>query len=438
MRTRQRTLAALVIVATLLAMAPGGAADEAPAAVEARGAPLGSEFRINETLTPRMDSQPAAVWSEATDQYLVVWMDRRNPSTYTDIYGQLVSSAGAAVGANLQITGPAAIGHDSLPAVAWNETRGQYLVVWADGRNWNTRGNDIYGQRVSATGERLRGNFRISGDAATAEEAQPSVAWNADTNEYLVVWEDRRNVASGYGSDIYGQRVSAAGERLSGDFRISRAESGQFDAAVVWNSQVNEYLVVWSDQRNNPTRRLDIYGQRVSAAGTRLGGNFRISGTGALEDDTEPMVAYNADANQYLVVWEDRRLGGYSVSDIYGRRVSGDGKRLGADFRISGLTWSSGGLLPVVAWNAKAGEYLVVWSDRRNESASGYDIYGQEVRASGRLDGGNFRISGAGATAHEGAPGIAYSGPLNQYLVVWQDKRAGYDDWDIWGRRVSG
>jgi hypothetical protein len=141
------------------------------------------------------------------------------------------------------IGGPTATASEYLPTVAWNETRTQYLIVWSDGRNGATRGHDIYGQRVSASGERLRGNLLISGPGATEEESQPSVAWNAAANEHLVVWEDRRNQHTS-GIDIYGQRLSAAGERLGDDFRISGAlaTSNERDAAVVWNSQANEYL----------------------------------------------------------------------------------------------------------------------------------------------------------------------------------------------------
>jgi hypothetical protein len=46
-----------------------------------------------------------------------------------------------------------------------------------------------------------------------------------------------------------------------------------------------------------------------------VGGNFRISGADAVGDDTEPMLAYNGDANQYLVVWEDGRAG-FSSTEI--------------------------------------------------------------------------------------------------------------------------
>ena len=56
---------------------------------------------------------------------------------------------GARIGGDFRISGPNATSNDADPAVAWNQTANQYLVVWQDGRNHSTRGCDIYGRRVT-------------------------------------------------------------------------------------------------------------------------------------------------------------------------------------------------------------------------------------------------------------------------------------------------
>ena len=75
-----------------------------------------------------------------------------------------------------------------------------------------------------------------------------------------------------------------------------------------------QYLVVWVDDRKSATPSFDIYGQRVSASGSRLGPDFRVSGRNATSDERDPAVAYNPDAGEYLVVWGDGRNG---TQDIY-------------------------------------------------------------------------------------------------------------------------
>jgi len=440
MRGSRRMLAVLITAGMLLAMAPGGAAGQAPGSAEPKAAPLGPDFYIGGAPSGTPDSEPAVVWNNTAREYLVVWGSGFSfPTPDMEIQGRRVSEAGAALAVDFVITGPLAVVNHSAPAVAWNQTTGEYLVIWSDDRHPSTRGSDIYGQRVSAAGERLGPNFRISGGQATAADAEPAVAWNADANEYLVVWEDRRNQYTS-GPDIFGQRVSAAGDRLGPNFRISAAGTtmGESNPAMAWNSVADQYLVVWEDLRSRETRGVDIYGQLVTSGAKRLGGNFRISGTAALRNEATPQVAYDRDRNQYLVVWRDNRVAGPAAMDIYGRRVAANGKRLGADFRISGTAGPLDAYSPAAAWNAKTDEYLVVWRDRRNGAVSGYDVYGQEVSWGGALLGGNFRISGPGATSDDTCPALAYNPHLDQYLVVWQDHRyAGLSD-DIWGRRVTG
>jgi len=140
-----------------------------------------------------------------------------------------------------------------------------------------------------------------------------------------------------------------------------------------------EYLVVWADLRISPTRGWDIYGRRVGADGARIGGDFRIGGGRTLSDDESPAVAWNETADEYLVVWTDERNGSTWASDIYGRRVGPDGAVIGGDFGISGPNALSYEDEPAVAWNQTANQYLVVWQDGRNLSTRLYDIYGRRV-----------------------------------------------------------
>jgi hypothetical protein len=204
--------------------------------------------------------------------------------------------------------------------VTYNSAANQYLVVWVDSRNSPT---DIYGQRLKAFGRQQGNNFRISGPAATGKENYPTVAYNSVANQYLVTWYDwRRNSISPI--DIFGQRLSASGARLGSNFRINGSAPPAYEGHpyVVHNSAANQYLVVWQDSRNYSTRGSDIYGRRISTSGARLGIKFRISGSAATSNEYEPSVAYNSAANQYLVVWADGRNVGSRGDDIYGQRWS--------------------------------------------------------------------------------------------------------------------
>ena len=50
-------------------------------------------------------------------------------------------------------------------------------------------------------------DFRISGAGANTFERHSAVTWSTAGNEYLVVWQDGHN-SSTRGDDIYGRRVA--------------------------------------------------------------------------------------------------------------------------------------------------------------------------------------------------------------------------------------
>src|SRR5688572_15848627 len=62
-----------------------------------------------------------------------------------------------------------------------------YFVVWADKRNYSSSEYDIYGARISSSGELLDpGGIPICTDPG--RQTSPRVAF--DGERYLVVWED--------------------------------------------------------------------------------------------------------------------------------------------------------------------------------------------------------------------------------------------------------
>lgn len=419
-----RCAVAVAMGIILAAAAAGGAAAEPTP----RTAPVvGAEFPISDTAAATDESAVAVASSGAG--YLVVWEDLRDEGvSHSDIYGQLVSATGVLVGDDFRISGPLATAEEKAPAVAWNGS--EYLVVWEDTRNTAERQTDIYGRRVSAAGVALESDFRITGAGALGSEDSPAVAWSG--TEYLVAWEDTRNTAERK-TDIYGRRVSAAGDPEGTDFRISgtNALDQEYQPAVVWGG--TEYLVIWEDSRDTATRGTDVRGRRVSAAGEPEGKDFRISGTSADADDKVPQVAWSG--TEYLVVWEDWRMDPGRQTDIYGRRVSAAGAPIGANFRICGPGASGWDWVPGVAWDDGRGHYLVVWQDERDYGNRGADIYGRRLSAIGARLGGDFRISGTGATS-EYSPAVAWGGA--QHLVVWQDARGvPASGRDIYGRRVE-
>ncbi len=191
------------------------------------------------------------------------------------------------------------------PDVAYNKDSNQYFVVWEDYRNseqW-----DIWGQRLTAGGDLLGPDVAICTDGAN--QYGPSVSYAAASRTYLVVWTDYRNGADD--QDVYGGRVSAAGELVSSDVAIAAAAMGQGQPDVAYHETAAEYLVAWTDNRSGQNR---IMAQRRSAAAVPSSSEFLLSPVASIQSQGDVVCLPGGRA--WFVSWEDQRSG---PRDIYAR-----------------------------------------------------------------------------------------------------------------------
>jgi len=143
-------------------------------------------------------------------------------------------------------------------------------------------------------------------------------------------------------------------------------------------------------------------------------------------------VAYGSASGQYLVVWQDKDPPKADY-DVTARRVGDDGSLVGDEIPIS--TWEHDQVKPRLAFNSQANEFLVVWEDHHWAWGDARDIHGQRVRANGTLAGANFGISWDGANARL-SPDVAYHADAGEYLVAWEYESTP-DDHHVYSRRVG-
>lgn len=284
------------------------------------------------------------------------------------------------------------------PNAAWNCGANEYLVVW-DGGNLVGSGTKVFAQRLSATGAALSAKLTLP--AVDYEAHSPKVTYNPDRNEYLAVWHQ-------VGGEITGQRISAGGALLGSAFDIGVNGRQDAFAAVVYNPDAHEYLVAWESNRS-ASLTYDIFVQRVSGTGTRLGGNLAV--TGGAGDKLGPAIAYNRQIGEYMVVWEDERNG--SNFDVYGQRIGQTGALVGQAIPIA-ATWGDQAAAGV-AWSTTGSTYLVIWKDTRNGTEN--DIYGQKLTGVGILSGVNFPIA-TGIDADWGTE-LTWNGAGGEFLAAW-------------------
>jgi hypothetical protein len=353
--------------------------------------------------------------------YLAVWTDQRDGNN--DIVGAIIQPRTTNVKSNFPLT--VASGSQANVKLAANTTNKEFLVVWQDQRNGAFR--DIYAQRVRYDGSLIGGNFAIS--TAIDDQTDPTIAYNAKKNIFLVIWQDYRNSGSTK-TDLYGQRVAHDGKLLGGNFVINKYSANSYQPNITYSSTNNEFMLVWQDDRSPSAVKLDIYGQRLNSDGKAIGNEFVISsGTG---DKSRPSVAYNIQSKVYLVAWDDKRQFSSNKTDVYGQMVTATGSLAGGNFAISATT----GYQIVAAVESALNDFLVCFSDTRNYSQSKTDIYAQRISVSGKAVGNPIGVSNQADDQDKNS--VAYAGRDNSYLVVWKDWRnLNTSSMDIYGQHID-
>ncbi|MBN1535794.1 MAG: hypothetical protein JW908_03600 [Anaerolineales bacterium] len=315
------------------------------------------------------------------------------------------------------------------PAVAYNSVHDEYLVVFENDRG-ATR--DIYAQRVAGDGT-LKSWFTIVSNA-NKWNYLPDVAYNPIQDEYLIVYTYQINTTD---YDIWARRVKWNGADLGlpayQEFLINGDSDKQWYPSVAYNSQNDEYLVVYENYWSSTMR--DIAAQRVAgASGGGTGGgqllSWRNIATGTNQVRRLPDVAYNATRNEYFITYTYQNSA--TNGDIYGKITSANMGTLSSEKSICADSFDQN----AVSVAAGTDEYLVVWEDGTSGSTD-YDIYARRVSGDGSLPGpsGGFSIDSTG-TDTRAEPNVAY-GYVNEYLVTWRYVSGGGTGDDVYGRFVK-
>jgi len=326
--------------------------------------------------------------------------------------GSLGPSLGAAaspLGPEFQISTPLSPfdPNRDYPAIAYNYGHKEYLVLWYN--RWS--GNlDIYAQRVSDGGQLVGPWFAVSW--GTGDRFNPSAAYNATNDEYLVVWS--LQVAPDV-YEVWGRRIKWDGSVMYAEFKIfSWTDRSFMQPRVAWNSIHNEYLVVWSAYDTGTLLYTDVAGIRVLADGSMPDAHFIVSSVG---HPKEVDIVYNVALDRYLVVWA-RDSGSPTDYDIYGVFLDRYGAKINPPGEFAVNSYMSQQKQPAVTTNEQ-NHYMVVWEHLDDSYTPGdWDIYGQLLQADGSAVGD---VSVIANTAYdEITPHVAANGADQEYLTVWQ------------------
>ncbi len=309
------------------------------------------------------------------------------------------------------------------PTVVYNPDTDEYLAVWSEDRGG---GPDLYFKRLFSNalpqGGPERNGTQLLRDpdprARPGPRFAPAMVYNTQLQEYLVAWSEEGSAADGL--DVWIQRVASSGFARGSPRLVAGGPGDQTQPAVAYQPNRQEYYVVWSDN----TRDIDgVYGMAVRANGIPFGGVRTL--VQSQYNAQDPTLARRGD-DGYLLAWVDDRDG---KPTIYARRINLNGLPIGGsagqDYRVSsGPDDHSAPALDPASGTLVYNEY---------NARTGLDVVGVQVYDNGTIRGGRS-IGIAVPAADQADPAAAVNGSRGETLVVFSDNRSG--QFDLWGVRV--
>jgi hypothetical protein len=336
--------------------------------ISAAGAPVGADFRVNETTRERQGDASVAMRGDGS--FVVVWAGRGR-GDQDGIFMRLFSAAGTPTTGEILVNQTAA-GRQGLPAVAF-AADGSIVVAWEGNGAGDFAG--IFVRRFSASGTPLAGESLVNAPLSL-RQGDPALAVQSD-GSFLVAWTTRGVDGSGY--DTFARRFSAAGQPVGGEFRLNGNRAGDQKAPDVAAADNGAYQVVWASKGAGDDG-WDVKQSRVSSAGVPgAEGRVHLAADG---DQTQPKIAAGPDGSM-MVAWTSAVPLGSGL-EVVARDFSADAVALQEEFPVAAVArgFASGHqFAPSLAIGPERA--LIAWSGRGASDRHGVYMRGFTVEEAG-------------------------------------------------------
>jgi hypothetical protein len=320
-------------------------------------------------------------------------------------------------------------GHQQKPSAALNASGG--YIVWQNATA-TSGGERIMVQRLAADMTALGVPFRASQAAVGRDEENPRVAVFS-SGAAIVVWEGGARSSK----DIYVRILQPDGGFVSGDMVANSYAYGIQSQPSVTVLQGGNAVVTWTSAGQDGSGT-GVYGQIFSEAGAKVGGEFLLNQTTAMNQSSS-VVAPLANGG-FVAGWVSESINGKTGvgapnlrGNVLGRAFSASGQAVGNEFNLTGADAICSEL---AVGGAPAGGFTLAWVQKDEKSLKNLgDIYTRTFNSEGVPLGAAARLN-VNLVGPQYAPKIQMLG--NSGLVVWsglEQKGAGVG---IQGRMLSG
>jgi hypothetical protein len=182
-----------------------------------------------------------------------------------------------------------------------------------------------------------------------------------------------------------------------------------YDPAVAYNPQHNEYMVVWSTEQGPLTT--DVWARRVHADGG-LDNWFNVDSSAAVKY-ANPVIAYSPVQQEYMVVYTDNTDS--TDTNIYANTFSWNGASKSTQLAID--TDALNQAYPAIAYNRLQNEFLIVYQTVNALGTT--DVIGKRYRLSDHTLLPAVTIASSSSGVYRDFQDVAYNPKRNTYFVTY-------------------
>ncbi len=362
-----------------------------------------SPVAVNDDLAGAVSDQPEVAVIDGTS-IVTVFRDLRRDGG--DIYLQASRIDGALSGANRLLNEDAASGVQSEPTIAANTQ--SYIVAWNDERFISgVNGSRIFVRYGIAGGAVTTNEILVSGDptSAIAPKSTPSVAIASDGSA-LVAWLDSRNGTP----QVFVRFLDASGAVSGSEFSISSVGSGNIALKpIVSVDNNNVFVIAWLSPAAFGGTTINV--KRYNTSQTILGSFvFATDVAGVTISDFDSDVD---NSGKIFLLWQGTNA--VNHVSMYLTVFSNTGTKLAASIEIPD-NLDAAPVEPSVSVD-EFGNVLMAWVDSRGLERR---IYTQNFNADITPAGGNQPLSLAAAPSMTAPSALAVRG---RSWVSWVDAR---------------
>jgi len=329
----------------------------------------------------------------------------------------------------------------------YNSVQDEVLIVWVNGET-----NSFEGRLISPEGELLGEKIFIE----NVDQAHKiKLTYSSESDSYLLTWISTNEGVSNeeycnqyycvtidqHETDLYALSISGDLQTIGSPILITSQLTTAHEASlmiqevynIAYNSIDDKFLIAWQQDRGGIHDLIYVSAnhvmlQQLNTNGSPVGAAISVPGI----MDSDISLAYNSNANTYLLVYSRWGFSCYSCGSngyyaLWSKEISGDLNQVGIE-RLLASSIGGHNTLADIAYSPSINAYQVVWWNTYNYYPQWQgDIYTIKTSAQG-VPSSILKID---TNLNPNGPQLAYNSYLNQFFVWTGLEEGGIDNYGI-------